>query len=558
MFQVIIILELLAGLGHICAAASAAEDGTEALVTPPVRKRTLLRHYTSSEHARANKAKQAGEESGERFDPFIGIERDLQIDSSMSMPNPTKLSFSMDTNRPTNRPTVTSCPLQCDEGEVCAFSWLDFVPRCYPRCSSFPNNEDVCSAGDTCVYSTFVCGTHDDVMNELCECTAFKPDTTGSFLCRYSECGTVGFTSLTTPAPSPSATSFYPTIRRVTDDPTTSPPTTSPTTPTPSPSVTSYPTLRKVTEDPTTSSPTTFADVVDGDCVNVELAIDAQNVDDISLSFSRWPGEVNSGWQDFILTASDGVMGSGEQLSNEETNVFAYCLTKGRYLFEILSGSPSFSFKIEGEEAVWGGYFGTPVELGYQIYLGYEPPYLPMDETDKKWLDSINKRRKIFHEENGASYRRMVWSPYFKELAGERSQGIVDSGCTFPPGSGDAGETISAMISGGQFEVDPEKVLATAYSDEDRKQLFTQMVWRSSRYVGCSSTVGAFLNKDGDQLYCHASVCKYARAGNCDVTEENWLNQTLADRTRCGPPCGGTQVDIDGYSYSSPVVSGCY
>ena len=110
------------------------------------------------------------------------------------------------------------------------------------------------------------------------------------------------------------------------------------------------------------------------------------------------------------------------------------------------------------------------------------------------------------------------------------------------------------MISGGQFEVNPENVLATAYSGQS--QLFTQMVWRSSRYVGCSSRVGAFLNEDGDQLYCHASVCKYARAGNCDVTEENWLNQTLADRTRCGPPCGGRQVDIDGYS--SPVVSGCY
>ena len=107
-FQVIMILEFL-GLGLGLISASAAEDvdpfDKEASVAPPVRKRTQLRHLTSSDHARTAKEKQVGEESLERFDPFIGIERELQSDSSMSMsmsmPNATMtptLSFSMATN----------------------------------------------------------------------------------------------------------------------------------------------------------------------------------------------------------------------------------------------------------------------------------------------------------------------------------------------------------------------------------------------------------------------------------------------------------------------------
>ena len=97
--QIILVLEVL-GLVVISAAADDLDDplGREA----PLRKRNQLRHW-SSRHAHATEIQ--GDE-GERFDPFMGIKRDLRFDSSLrslSFSNPTymaplSLSFSMATN----------------------------------------------------------------------------------------------------------------------------------------------------------------------------------------------------------------------------------------------------------------------------------------------------------------------------------------------------------------------------------------------------------------------------------------------------------------------------
>jgi hypothetical protein len=187
-----------------------------------------------------------------------------------------------------------------------------------------------------------------------------------------------------------------------------------------------------------------------------------------------------------------------------------------------------------------------------------------MDETDKEWLDGINQRRKTFHEDNGVSYRGVVWSPHLKELSGGRAQSIVDSNCTIPQDSSPEGQTIYALITVAEKEVKPVEALewkfeeqlgrSYSYSDSGGHGYLRQMVWRSSRYVGCDTKAGHFLNNDGAERHCHASVCYYARAGNCDITEENWLDQTLADRTRCGPPCGGGQIGTG----EDKGVTGCY
>lgn len=305
----------------------------------------------------------------------------------------------------------------------------------------------------------------------------------------------------------------------------------------------------------TTSIPPTYDATTLPGCVNVELAIESDNVDDVVVKFSKIP-EFSSGLQEFIFTTENKF---SAPLSNEETNIFAFCLPKGKYLLEILQGDVSFSFKTEGEEVVWGGYYGTTVAPEYEIFLGYEPP---MDETDEEWLDGINQRRKAFHEDNGVSYRQAVWSPHLKELSGGRAQSIVDSNCTIPQDSSPEGQTIYALITVGEKEVKPvealewqfEEQLGRSYSDSGGHGYLRQMVWRSSRYVGCDTKAGNFLNNDGAERHCHASVCYYARAGNCDITEENWLNQTLADRTRCGPPCGGGQIGTG----EENGVTGCY
>lgn len=62
----------------------------------------------------------------------------------------------------------------------------------------------------------------------------------------------------------------------------------------------------------------------------------------------------------------------------------------------------------------------------------------------------------------------------------------------------------------------------------------TQVMWRATRYVGCSDKVSVMM----DGSYCYAMVCRYLRAGNCSMRQyDSWLEPTLMDRTGCGKSC---------------------
>ena len=64
-------------------------------------------------------------------------------------------------------------------------------------------------------------------------------------------------------------------------------------------------------------------------------------------------------------------------------------------------------------------------------------------------------------------------------------------------------------------------------------------MWRATKYVGCADSVKAI---PGGK--CRYQVCRYARAGNCNMgyyynatTGTNWMTPMLADETKCGPEC---------------------
>lgn len=66
----------------------------------------------------------------------------------------------------------------------------------------------------------------------------------------------------------------------------------------------------------------------------------------------------------------------------------------------------------------------------------------------------------------------------------------------------------------------------------------TQALWRPSKYLGCGESVKDFRNGK-----CRVQVCRYSRAGNCEMGnynatfDKNWLPPMLADTSRCGPDC---------------------
>eukprot|EP01082_Thalassiosira_pseudonana_P008032 g6319.t1 g6319 contig23:191808-192444(+) len=63
----------------------------------------------------------------------------------------------------------------------------------------------------------------------------------------------------------------------------------------------------------------------------------------------------------------------------------------------------------------------------------------------------------------------------------------------------------------------------------------TQALWRATKYVGCAES-----SKQLGGGMCRIQVCRYARAGNCNVKKSianDWFTKMLDDDSSCEPIC---------------------
>lgn len=227
-------------------------------------------------------------------------------------------------------------------------------------------------------------------------------------------------------------------------------------------------------------------------------------------------------------------------LSNFTTHNDVACVSKGAYIFTVSDESGNccgvnkgyFAVKVNGEEVVRGSqYFEDPE--AYIIRTDYEPP---TDETKVQWLNKHNEVRQTFHTENDVSFKQLVWSESLTQAAADRANDIALTCGYDSPDSQPWGENLSTTTFDGYNDmyVSPDYVF-DGWTDPVMHPLtFRQVMWRSTRYVGCASNI-AQMSENG--LYCHVVVCKYARPGNCNVNNDTWLNQTLADYSACDPAC---------------------
>jgi len=209
--------------------------------------------------------------------------------------------------------------------------------------------------------------------------------------------------------------------------------------------------------------------------------------------------------------------------------------------FNGLENGGYFSVSVNGEEVVFGDKWNaaTTPKLEYTIAVGYSPT---LSARNRQWLKAHNTRRKEYHEKGGTMYRPLVWSTELSEAASDwvdevsptcqiiREQGIVE------------GENMSTRKSNVAKNESPEillsrwvdKPLAAGKSYPENSSM-TQALWRATRYVGCKDKL-TFLSST---LRCYVSICRYARAGNCAMSQfgGDWKEGVLADRTRCGPAC---------------------
>lgn len=223
------------------------------------------------------------------------------------------------------------------------------------------------------------------------------------------------------------------------------------------------------------------------------------------------------------------------------------CVFKGKYTFTIEDmwngvccsyGKGSYSVSIDGGEVISGGYFRTKT-VSHEIIAGYDPE---ASDRDEEWLRAHNTRREAFHKEHYTEYRPLHWSP---ELANDASVWVdkILPTCKIIRESGlEEGENMSVRRFHKQSDDERPDDVLVRWSDRPLElekeypdnQTMTQLMWRATRYVGCSDKFTQL--KDGS--YCYVSICRYKRPGNCSVRKyENWLIPTLLDRTPCGVAC---------------------
>lgn len=231
-------------------------------------------------------------------------------------------------------------------------------------------------------------------------------------------------------------------------------------------------------------------------------------------------------------------------MSNTKTYNDAICLPKGRYVFTVydeyngLCCSPTnavFSVKIRGTEILWGRRFEAK-SISYTILAENEPD---LTEIATKWRDGHNSRRQNYHKENGKTFTPVVWSKSLAQAAAVQAEAIVPT-CKVTQRADTWGQNtaLDARSYKDEAQIVPDTVLRHMFDQKVNAEYptnlsMTQIAWRGTRYIGCASLI----EQMADGKYCHVSVCKYGRPGNCSSNASNWLEKTLEDRSACGETC---------------------
>eukprot|EP00584_Thalassiosira_punctigera_P010095 CAMPEP_0172544392 /NCGR_PEP_ID=MMETSP1067-20121228/14564_1 /TAXON_ID=265564 ORGANISM="Thalassiosira punctigera, Strain Tpunct2005C2" /NCGR_SAMPLE_ID=MMETSP1067 /ASSEMBLY_ACC=CAM_ASM_000444 /LENGTH=446 /DNA_ID=CAMNT_0013330951 /DNA_START=503 /DNA_END=1841 /DNA_ORIENTATION=+ len=207
------------------------------------------------------------------------------------------------------------------------------------------------------------------------------------------------------------------------------------------------------------------------------------------------------------------------------------CLPPGQYKFEMRdkygdgmccgSGDGYFIIYLDGKEIARGAHFSFKKGFTVQVSPAYESN---MPARDREWLDSHNTRREKYHAEFGVSYVPLQWSPELasqsKRWATKQLDGCNVDGVQHETGI-EEGENLAKNKGTGSFgSLRSTESILTRWVENERHDGYprnahlTQVLWRASKYLGCGEAEKPL---NGGKGTCRVQVCRYARAGNCNM-----------------------------------------
>ena len=160
--------------------------------------------------------------------------------------------------------------------------------------------------------------------------------------------------------------------------------------------------------------------------------------------------------------------------------------------------------------------------------------------------DIIQRR----HTDYGKTYVPLKWSNSLKVSSQVWAEELLKTCGTrlYHDSQNAYGENLASNFGTGSWAQvkSTEAILKRFVEDEKdwewpRCAHLTQVLWRGSEYVGCAEM--AKDTENGGK--CHVQVCRYARAGNCNMNSFNdHMEGVMRDSSNCGEECppGGCPV----------------
>lgn len=154
------------------------------------------------------------------------------------------------------------------------------------------------------------------------------------------------------------------------------------------------------------------------------------------------------------------------------------------------------------------------------------------------------------HQKYGKSYVPLKWSTTLKQSAEVWANELLKSSCGsslyHDPDNHKYGENLASNSGTGSWgEFKSTDTIVSRFVEKEQNLAwpnnahFTAVLWRPTKFVGCSDVAKSM----GDNKTCRVQVCRYATAGNCDMSSFNngssnwWMNGVMQDTSRCGAEC---------------------